>query len=131
MMKTFLSALLGLILLSGSARSAGPVCSLDSPAQWVLSADPTNVGKEGPWWTGPRPDATPACVPGSIQETLGEYHGAAWYWRTVKTPRHPQPDGRHILRFWSIDYCIEVWVNGPAQMTFLPRSWPGLAHGWR
>ena len=38
----------------------------------------------------------------------------AWYWRTAKVPRHPQPDGRYILRFWSIDYFIEVWVNGRA-----------------
>ena len=26
----------------------------------------------------------------------------------------PMPDGRYILRFWSIDYYIEVWVNGHA-----------------
>lgn len=116
-MKTFLSTLLGLILLCGSARSAGlvgQVWSLDSPDQWVLSADPANVGKEESWWTGPRPDAKPARVPGSIQETLGEYHGVAWYWRTVKVPRHPLADGRFIVRFWSIDYFIEVWVNGRA-----------------
>ena len=55
MMKTFLPALLGLILCSGTAHSdslVGQVCSLDSPDQWMLSADPANVGKAESWWTG-------------------------------------------------------------------------------
>jgi len=90
----------------------GQVLSLDSPNQWVLAADPGNAGKQEQWWKSPRPDAKPARVPGSLQETLGEYHGVAWYWRTVSIPRNPHPDGRYILRFWSIDYYIEVWLNG-------------------
>ena len=53
-------------------------------------------------------------VPGSMQETLGEYHGVAWYWRTIPVPVNPHAGGRYILRFWSIDYYIEVWVNGHA-----------------
>lgn len=71
-----------------------------------------DVGKQQQWWTGPRTDAKPARVPGSLQETLGEYHGVAWYWRTVTIPRNPHAGGRYVLRFWSIDYFIEVWVNG-------------------
>jgi hypothetical protein len=97
---------------SDAAPIPGQVLSLDSPDQWVLAADPANAGKQQAWWTGPRPEAKPTRVPGSLQETLGEYHGVAWYWRTMKIPRHPQPDGRYLLRFWSIDYYIEVWVNG-------------------
>ena len=104
--------LLGCAVSTGAAPVTGQVLSLDSRDQWVLAADPANVGKQQQWWSGPRPEARPARVPGSIQETLGEYHGVAWYWRAVKVPRHPHADGRYLLRFWSVDYFIEVWVNG-------------------
>jgi hypothetical protein len=104
--------LLGCTGFSDAAPVVGQVLSLDSPDRWVLAADPANTGKQQEWWSGPRSDAKPARVPGTIQETLGEYHGVAWYWRTVNVPRHPHPGGRYVLRFWSIDYYIEVWVNG-------------------
>ncbi len=111
------SVITGLWLLSsaGTAEAApilGQVLSLDSPDQWVLAADPENVGKQQAWWSRPQTNAKPVRVPGIMQETLGEYHGVAWYWRPVKVPRNPHPEGRYILRFWSIDYAIEVWVNG-------------------
>lgn len=102
------------MLSADAAPIVGQVLSLDGPSQWVLAADPTNVGQHQEWWKGARPDAKPARVPGSIQETLGDYHGVAWYWRTITVPRHPHPDGRCLLRFWSIDYFVEVWVNGQA-----------------
>lgn len=79
---------------------------------WLLAADAKNVGKAKHWFDRPAPEAKPARVPGLMQETLGEYHGVAWYWRTLEFPRHPHPGGRYLLRFWSIDYYIEVWVNG-------------------
>ena len=60
----------------------------------------------------PRPDAKPTRVPGTMQETLGEYHGVAWYWRTITIPRNPHAGGRYILRFWSVEYALDVWVNG-------------------
>lgn len=95
-----------------AAAVVGQVLTLDSPDQWTLAADPSNVGKQQEWWKSQRPAARPTRVPGILQETLGEYHGVAWYWRTVTIPRNPHLDGRYILRFWSIDYYIEVWVNG-------------------
>ena len=104
--------LLGCAVSAHAAANVGQVLSLDSRDQWVLAADPSNVGKPQQWWSTARPEAKPARVPGSIQETLGEYHGVAWYWRTIRVPRHLDPDGRYLLRFWSIDYFIEVWVNG-------------------
>jgi hypothetical protein len=110
-----LLAAIELLLLAISVNAAplvGQVLSLDSPDQWVLAADPANIGRQQSWWNSARADAKPARVPGSIQEILGEYHGVAWYWRTVKVPRQPDPDGRYILRFWSVDYAIDVWVNG-------------------
>jgi hypothetical protein len=104
-----------LLACAGSTEAApvlGQVLSLDSPDQWQLAGDPGNVGKQEQWWSGPRAGAKPARVPGGMQETLGEYHGVAWYWRTVIVPRRPQLGGCYLLRFWSIDYYIEVWGNG-------------------
>ena len=105
-----------LMLVCVEVAQATPVqrtmLSLDSPDQWVLAADPGNVGKLQRWWNSPRPGAKTARVPGTMQETLGEYHGVAWYWRTVKLPRHPVGGERYILRLWSIDYLGEVWING-------------------
>ncbi len=80
-----------------AAEVVGQVRLLDSPDQWLLSADPDNVGRQEQWWSGPRPDSRPARVPGSMQETLGEYHGVAWYWRhhslagqsPCRRPLHP------------------------------------------
>jgi hypothetical protein len=111
----FLSLSIGLSCFAGSAAAApvvGQVLSLDGKDAWLLSADPGNAGKAERWWAGPRPDAKAARVPGTIQETLGEYHGVAWYWRSVAIPRNPHAGGRYVLRFWSVDYAIEVWVNG-------------------
>ena len=104
------------VLSVGIPAGAGPiigrVISLDGKDRWVVSPDPSNVGKREKWWTAPRPDAKPIRVPGMMQETLGEYHGVAWYWRSLAIPRNPHPSGRYILRFWSIDYYADVWVNG-------------------
>ncbi|MHB9080799.1 MAG: glycoside hydrolase family 2 protein [Pirellulaceae bacterium] len=108
-----LSLLCGLCSVE-AADVVGQVLSLDTPDQWLLSADPGDAGRQEKWWDGPRPDAKPARVPGTMQETLGEYHGVAWYWRTLSIPANPHANGRYILRFWSIDYYIEVWVNGRA-----------------
>ena len=104
--------LLAALSSTQAAPVAGQVLSLDSPDQWVLAADAANVGQRQLWPEAPRPEAKPARVPGTLQETLGEYHGVAWYWRTVKLPRHPHSGGRYILRFWSIDYYFDAWVNG-------------------
>jgi hypothetical protein len=95
-----------------AAPIIGQVISLDSRDAWVVSADPTNVGKTEKWFTSPRPDAKPIRVPGMMQETLGEYHGVAWYWRTVNIAENPHQNGRYILRFWSIDYYADIYVNG-------------------
>ncbi len=94
-----------------AASPSGSVLPLDGTT-WLLAADAKNVGKAEHWFDRPSPEAKPARVPGLMQETLGEYHGVAWYWRTLEFPRHPHPGGRYLLRFWSIDYYIEVWVNG-------------------
>ncbi len=104
--------LLGGAICTNAAAIVGKVLVLDSPNQWVLAADAKNIGKQQKWYNSPHADAKPTRMPGSMQETLGEYHGVAWYWRTINIPRNPHANGRYLLRFWSIDYFIEVWVNG-------------------
>ena len=95
-----------------SADQAGKTISLDSGDAWMLAADPDNVGKQQEWFLRTQDAAKPIRVPGTMQEVLGEYHGVAWYWRTVTIPANPFPSGHTWLRFWSIDYASEVWVNG-------------------
>jgi len=47
---------------------------------WLVAADPGNVGRDEAWWKSPRPDAGTIRVPGIFQEALPGYHGVAWYW---------------------------------------------------
>jgi hypothetical protein len=92
--------------------TGGRVVSLDGKDSWLVSPDPSNAGRDEKWWAAPRPDAKPIRVPGTLQEALGEYHGVAWYWRTTTIPRNPHAEGRYFVRFWSIDYAADVWING-------------------
>jgi hypothetical protein len=109
---------LGIALLAVVVCSCAPpvrgttVASLDG--QWLLATDPRNVGRDGQWWTAPRPDAKPTKVPWIIQDAFPGYHGVAWYWREFEAPANPVPGGRSLLRFWQVDYTAEVWLNGTA-----------------
>jgi hypothetical protein len=90
--------------------STGYTVSLDGP-DWLLAADATDVGWDERWWQVPRSEAARARVPRVIQDVLPGYHGVAWYWREVTTPRNPNPLGRYLLRFWAVNYKADVWVN--------------------
>jgi Glycosyl hydrolases family 2, sugar binding domain/Glycosyl hydrolases family 2, TIM barrel domain/Glycosyl hydrolases family 2 len=78
---------------------------------WVVAADPNNVGRNEAWWKQARPEAKPVRVPGIFQEALPGYHGVAWYWREFTPPQNPYPGGRCLLRFHAVDYLAEVWLN--------------------
>ena len=86
------------------------VLSLDG--QWLLAADPQNVGRQQEWFRAARPEAKPARVPWIIQEAFPGYHGVAWYWRDFVAPASPHAQGRTLLKFWAVDYLAEVWLNG-------------------
>ena len=92
----------------GSAIAAGAV-ELDGG--WVLSMDPTNVGKTNGWAAAVRPDAKPVPVPGVIQQVYPHSCGVAWYWRRVARPA-TRPGERVILRFGAVDYYSDVYVDG-------------------
>ena len=51
-------------------------------------------------------------MPWIIQDAFPGYHGVAWYWREFEAPTNPHAGGRHLLRFWAVDYLAEVWLNG-------------------
>lgn len=93
------------------ARSA-TVLSLDG--QWLLATDPQNIGRDGKWWTAPRPEAKPTPVPWIIQDAFPGYHGVAWYWKEFLAPANPNPGGRTLVRFWQVDYKADVWLNDTA-----------------
>ncbi len=95
-----------------AAPISGRVLSLDAKDRWLVAADPANAGIRESWWKAPRPDARPIRVPGTMQEVLGDYHGVAWYWLELSIPENPHALGRYVLRFFSVDYAAEVWLNG-------------------
>jgi hypothetical protein len=106
------AALVALPLFAAqSAPPAGTVMSLDGN-QWLIGVDPKNIGRDEKWWNQPTPDARQTRVPWVIQAIFPDYHGVAWYWRSVLAPVKLEPDGRFLLRFWAVDYKADVWVNG-------------------
>ncbi|MBC8229030.1 glycoside hydrolase family 2, partial [bacterium] len=46
------------------------------------------------------------------QETFPGHRGLAWYWRDFEAPVNPHDQGRYLLRFWTVSYKADVWVNG-------------------
>lgn len=86
------------------------VVSLDG--EWMLATDPQNIGREEQWYAGPVQEAKPAKVPWIIQETFPGYRGLAWYWRDFEAPVNPHEQGRYLLRFWTVSYKSDVWLNG-------------------
>jgi hypothetical protein len=92
-------------------QTANPVVSLDGGG-WLLATDPQNVGRDQKWYEAPRPDAKPTKTPWVIQDAFPYYHGVAWYWREFAAPANPSRDGRYLLRFGSVTYLADVWVNG-------------------
>jgi hypothetical protein len=88
-----------------------PVISLDGPG-WLLATDPKNVGQSEKWQEQLTPGAKLTKVPWIIQDAFPGYHGVAWYWREFVPPSNPHPGGRHLLRFWAVDYKADVYLNG-------------------
>ena len=88
---------------------ARSVISLDG--EWLLAKDSLNIGRTENWWKASVPEAQPIKVPWILQDVFPAYHGVVWYWRNFEVPKNNDLSGRTILRFWSIDYAGEVWLN--------------------
>ncbi|MGI6233212.1 MAG: beta-glucuronidase [Prevotella sp.] len=80
---------------------------------WSFCADSANVGLSMQWQRG-LPQKTDIAVPGSWNEQIENMHnymGPAWYERMVVVPSSWR-DRRVVLRFGSVVYAAQVWVNG-------------------
>lgn len=81
--------------------------------EWRLATDSNNKGIQQEWYKNPPVTAsrlTP--VPWVIQDIFHNYHGVAWYWREFTGPAKKNAEGRYIIRFQTVDYMAEVWLNG-------------------
>src|SRR4051812_38494851 len=83
---------------------------LDS--RWTIATDPLNQGREERWFTAERAEAMATPVPGVIQQIFPDYHGVAWYWQRFRPARPPAAHERVYLRFGTVDYLADVWLNG-------------------
>ena len=88
------------------------VMSLDG--FWQFRTDPSEVGLRQDWLRGLQ-QTTPIAVPGSWNDQLEElrdYIGVAWYQTQFDIPNGFGSNRRVRLRFGSINYLAEVWLNG-------------------
>lgn len=95
--------------VKSSGLTAKSVVSLDG--QWRLAIDSLNVGEKEKWWENPVPEARPVKVPWILQDVYPAYHGVVWYWGDFLAPKNNYPSGRTLIRFSSIDYMGDVWLN--------------------
>ncbi len=106
--------LMGVIVVTLSAVAAQGATMVSLDGEWLLATDPQNAGREGQWWTAPRPEAKRTRVSWIIQDAFPGYHGVAWYWKEFQAPANPILGGRTLLRFWQVDYKADVWLNDTA-----------------
>ena len=92
-----------------STLTSKSIISLDG--EWLIEKDPLNIGKSQKWWDTPASGAKKIKVPWILQDVFPAYHGVVWYWQNFVAPRNNYPSGRTLLRFGSIDYMGEVWLN--------------------
>jgi hypothetical protein len=78
---------------------------------WLIEKDPLNIGKDQKWWENPLSGAKKIKVPWILQDVFPAYHGVVWYWHDFLAPKNNNPAGRTLLRFESIDYMGDVWLN--------------------
>jgi beta-glucuronidase len=79
---------------------------------WSIRFDPDDAGGAAGWSAGV-PGATPIAVPGSWNDQLvgaRDELGPAWYERRFDAP--PVDSLELALRFGSVNYIAEVWLNG-------------------
>jgi beta-glucuronidase len=80
---------------------------------WDFRADPEGTGEAAGWGKG-FSDGQPITVPGSWNEQLAEvynYWGDAWYQTRFALPWGWR-DKRIRVRFGSVNYLADVWLNG-------------------
>jgi beta-glucuronidase len=81
---------------------------------WELRFDPHNEGHQTGWaggFTGGRPVAVPASWNEQFEDNR-DYFGKTWYQTRFSLPWGWQGQERLYIRFGSVSYAAEVWLNG-------------------
>ena len=98
-------------MTSNSNLQPTAIVSLDG--EWLLAIDPQNIGRDQQWYASPVQESKRTKVPWIVQEAFpGYFGGVAWYWRDFQAPTNPHEEGRYLLRFWTVSYKSDIWVNG-------------------
>ena len=95
--------------IKNSSLTSESIISLDG--EWLVKKDSLNIGETKEWWKASASGAQPIKVPWIFQDAFPTYHGVVWYWRDFFAPKNNYPSGRTLLRFGSIDYMGDVWLN--------------------
>jgi beta-glucuronidase len=80
---------------------------------WEFRTDPDRTGQANEWFSGV-PETIPIAVPASWNEQIDDcrdYLGDAWYQTRFRLPWGWQGK-RIMLRFDSVNYLADVWLNG-------------------
>jgi len=86
---------------------------IDLSGYWDFCFDPNDDGKNANWNNGFE-NGQPLAVPASWNDQLAEgrdFLGPAWYQTQFAVPWN-WTDQQIILRFGSVNYIAEVWLNG-------------------
>src|SRR6185295_5934510 len=94
-----------------SERGRGVQTTRTLSGQWLIAADPGNVGRGERWFQAARKDAKPAPVPGIIQQVFPDKHGVFWYYHSFDAADVAAHE-RALIKFDIVDYFAEVWLNG-------------------
>jgi beta-glucuronidase len=88
---------------------------VDLSGFWDLRFDPENQGSQSNWsagFTGGRPAAVPASWNDQFEDWR-DYLGNTWYQTRFDLPWGWDPSRQHLrMRFNSVNYMAEVWLNG-------------------
>ncbi|MBI5303853.1 MAG: beta-glucuronidase [Chloroflexi bacterium] len=88
---------------------------IDLSGFWDLRFDPENLGRQSNWsagFTGGRPAAVPASWNDQFEDGR-DYLGNTWYQTRFDLPWGWDAARQHMrVRFNSVNYLAEVWLNG-------------------
>lgn len=100
---------------ASAAQVPSQILSLDG-TNWQIAKDPGNVGQNEKWFEAVRPDVKPIRVPWILEDAFPDYDGVVWYYKKFETPSNPHQtadqNGRTLLRFWTVEFKADVWLNG-------------------
>ncbi len=86
---------------------------IDLSGFWDFRFDPDDKGVGENWGTG-FDNSCPIAVPASWNDQFADdrdFLGPAWYQLNFKNPRDRE-NGKTLIRFGSVNYLSEVWLNG-------------------